>query len=191
MFEVVSRAVSPGARLNLLDGVIFNAAICNTDAHAKNYSILIGAGSSTKFAPFYDLLCGDVWPSVTKLLPQAIAGRRAASDLQGADWIALARQVGLNPATTLRRAGELIALVSENAPRARDIVAGMPAGPHPVLDQCVHAVRKRSKRLLRQLGTVGKVNVDSHAGREPEGSGMDALANGVGDEEPVTEFKMP
>jgi serine/threonine-protein kinase HipA len=37
LFRAVERHVSPGARLDLLDGVIFNVICGNTDAHAKNY----------------------------------------------------------------------------------------------------------------------------------------------------------
>jgi serine/threonine-protein kinase HipA len=41
--------------------VIFNVLICNVDAHAKNYSVLIGAGGTAKLAPLDDLMCGEVY----------------------------------------------------------------------------------------------------------------------------------
>ncbi|WP_282455046.1 HipA domain-containing protein [Agrobacterium sp. InxBP2] len=35
MFDAVSDLVSPGERLKLLDAVILNVLICNSDSHAK------------------------------------------------------------------------------------------------------------------------------------------------------------
>jgi serine/threonine-protein kinase HipA len=34
MFDAISDLVSPGERLKLLDPVIFNVPICNSDSHA-------------------------------------------------------------------------------------------------------------------------------------------------------------
>lgn len=154
LFEAVATHVSPGTRLALLDAVIFNVLIANVDAHAKNYSILIGAGGSAKFAPLYDLLCGEVWPRITKRLPQAIAGRTEAVHLHGFDWHALARQVGLGPARTLRRVDELCGLVVTKAGEARDRVADMPGGDHPITKQIVRAIEKRCARITRQITAV-------------------------------------
>lgn len=64
MFQAVSDLASPGERTTLLDAVILNVLICNSDPHAKNYSILIGAGGSAKMAPLYDLMCAAVYPNV-------------------------------------------------------------------------------------------------------------------------------
>ena len=58
LFDSAARFIQPGARLPLMDALIYNILICNVDAHAKNYSILIGAGGSAKLAPLYDLMCG-------------------------------------------------------------------------------------------------------------------------------------
>lgn len=154
LFEAVATHVSPGARLALLDTMIFNVLIANVDAHAKNHSVLIGAGGSAKLAPLYDLLCGEVWPRITKRLPQAVAGRTEAVHLHGFDWHALARQVGLGPARTLRRVDELCGLVTTKAHEARDRVANMPGGDHPITKQIVRAIQKRCDRIARQLSVV-------------------------------------
>lgn len=105
-------------------------------------------------AALYDLLCGEVWPRITKRLPQAINDRNDAANLQGFDWQALARSVGLSPARTLRRVHELCALViskASKAPEARDRVASMPAGDHPLTKAIVRAIQKRCERIGRQL----------------------------------------
>ena len=38
-----------------IDALIFNWLIAGTDAHAKNYSVLIGAGGVVRLAPLYDI----------------------------------------------------------------------------------------------------------------------------------------
>lgn len=176
MFAAVAEHVSPGARLTLLDDLIFNVAVCNSDAHAKNYAILIGAGGTTKLAPLYDVLSGDVWERITKTLPQAINGRRDGANLNGADWRALAREVGLSPARTLERVETICGLIDERADEARDAVAAMPAGGLQVLDQVRHAARKRSRRLLRQLMTSTVVD-EGDAAEQDIGVQMDAESN--------------
>lgn len=154
LFDATATYLSPGARLTLLDALIFNVLICNVDAHAKNYSILIGSGGSTKLAPLYDLMCGEVWPRITKRLPQAVSGRTEAANIHGFDWQALARNVGLSPTRTVRRVAELCALVSGNASEARERVAAMPTGDHPLTMSIVCAIQKRCERIQRQLAVV-------------------------------------
>lgn len=51
MLHFVNGLVSPAERLKFLDAVIFNVLICNSDSHAKNYSVLVGADGSAKMDP--------------------------------------------------------------------------------------------------------------------------------------------
>ncbi|AOG03321.1 type II toxin-antitoxin system HipA family toxin [Bosea sp. RAC05] len=153
LFNAVESRVSPGERLKLLDYLILNVLVGNTDAHAKNYSLLIGAGGSAKLAPLYDVLCAEIYKHVTRNLPQRIAGRTTGADLTGTDWIRLARDVGLNPQRTLDRVDELASLVSLRADEVRDEVAAMPTGGSNLLDQVCFETKKRTKRIQRQLET--------------------------------------
>jgi serine/threonine-protein kinase HipA len=82
MFEVTRRHMPPTEIIRLLDMVIFNVLACNTDAHAKNYSIMIRAGAPS-VAPMYDVMCGGVWETVTKNLAQKIAGEGRGRPPQG------------------------------------------------------------------------------------------------------------
>lgn len=150
----VANNISPGARLALLDGVILNILICNTDSHAKNYSILIGSSGSAKFAPLYDLLCAEVYSQVAKKLPQTINGKREANHLFGKDWQHFARSVGLSPAQTLKRVAELAALVLDHVDTAKELVRAMPAGDDPVLDKIAFQIRKRTRLMIKQLAQI-------------------------------------
>jgi len=82
MFEVTRRHMPPTDIVRLLDMVVLNVLTCNTDAHAKNYSIMI-RGNGASLAPMYDVMCGVVWKNVTKNLAQTIAGKSRGDDLKG------------------------------------------------------------------------------------------------------------
>lgn len=151
LFGAVEEFVSPAERAALLDAVIFNVLICNSDSHAKNYSILIGAGGSAKMAPLYDLMCAAIYPQVDQSLPQSIAGKFTAADLHGDDWRALAADVGLSAAATVRRVDELAARVQEVCDDAADQLLQTVADPGRTLERIAHEVRKRCRRIRRQL----------------------------------------
>jgi serine/threonine-protein kinase HipA len=100
MFELTWRHLPPSDILCLLDMIILNVLICNTDAHAKNYSIMI-RGNGASLAPMYDAMCGDVWENVTKNMVQKIGGTSRADDLTGRHWQQFASECGLNPRQVL------------------------------------------------------------------------------------------
>jgi len=147
MFDALSDLVSPAARLKLLDAVIFNVLMCNSDSHAKNYSVLIGAGGSAKMAPLYDLMCAAVYRQVDQSLPQGIAGRFNATDLRRADWQALADEIGLSGASTVRRVEELAELVSATCDDVAPQVEAFAGDPARVLEKIVHSIRKRCRLM--------------------------------------------
>ncbi len=150
MFDAVSDLVSPAERLKLLDAVIFNVLISNSDSHAKNYSILIGAGGSAKMAPLYDLMCAAVYRQVDHSLPQGIAGRFNAPDLRRADWQALADEVGLSVASTLRRVEELAECVSAACEDVAGQTEARAGDPARVLEKIIHSIQKRRRRIQAQ-----------------------------------------
>lgn len=151
MFDAVNDRISPGERLKLLDAVIFNVLICNSDSHAKNYSILIGAGGSAKLAPLYDMMCAAAYEQVDQSLPQNIAGRTNASDLQGNDWKAFAEQIGLSPASSLRRIDELLELVGKSCDHVATRISASDGDPTKILNRLPHIIKKRCQRIKRQL----------------------------------------
>lgn len=150
MFNTISDLVSPGERLTLLDAVIFNVLICNSDSHAKNYSILIGAGGSTKMAPLYDLMCAAVYRQVDQSLPQGIAGRFNATELRRANWLTLAEEIGLSGASTIRRVEELAERVSAACDDVASQITGMAGDPARVLEKVTHSIQKRRQRIQVQ-----------------------------------------
>jgi serine/threonine-protein kinase HipA len=94
--------------LSLLDGVIFNILVANTDAHAKNYSLLLTVGAGPRLAPLYDVSTVLPWPSVAQHFAQNIAGsKRKPADVAARHWDAIAREAGYRPADVRDRVQQL------------------------------------------------------------------------------------
>jgi serine/threonine-protein kinase HipA len=155
LFDATRRHMPPTDVVRLLDMAAFNVLACNTDAHAKNYSIIIRAGGST-LAPLYDVMCGEVWENVTKNLAQKIAGKNRGDHLKGRHWQRFARDCGLNPKQVIDRVGALAKSAIAEAKAAATEVAAMPAGTHAILDQTRDAVERRARTLLAQLQELGE-----------------------------------
>ena len=150
MFALTRRHMSPTELLRLLDMVIFNVLACNTDAHAKNYSIMI-RGNGVSLAPTYDVMCGEVWENVTKNLVHKIGDSSRGAQLQAKDWQRFARECGLNAKQVLDRVSTLAKSVMAEAGAVEFEVAAMAAGGHPILAQTRQAILDRAQALLEQL----------------------------------------
>ncbi len=150
IFELTRHHLPPTDIVRLLDMVVFNVLACNTDAHAKNYSIMI-RGNGTSLAPMYDVMCGEVWENVTKNLAQKIAGKSRGDYLMGRHWQRFARECGLNPRQVLERVSTLAKSAIAEAGAAESDVVAMPAGGHAILNQTRQAVERRAHLLLAQL----------------------------------------
>jgi len=147
----LTRRYMPGTDVvRLLDMVVFNVLTCNTDAHAKNYSIMI-RGNGISLGPIYDVMCGEVWENITKNLAQRIGGESRGEYLKGIQWKRFARECGLNPSQVLERVGSLAKAAIAEAQVAASEVAAMPAGAHEVLKQTREAVERRAKLIFTQL----------------------------------------
>jgi serine/threonine-protein kinase HipA len=165
IFDVTRRHMAPTDIVRLLDIVIANVLVCNTDTHAKNYSIMI-RGSGASLAPMYDVMCGEVWENVTKNFAQKIAGKSRGDDLKGRDWQRFARECGLNPRQVIDRVSALSGSAIAEAGAAEAEVAAMPAGNHAILNQTRQAVESRARALLAQLQEFRNASAAVDAERE-------------------------
>lgn len=152
MFGALARYVSPAERLTLLDTVMFNILICNSDSHAKNYSVLIGAAGTAKLAPLYDLMCAAVYKQVDQSLPQQIATKRNANELHDNDWRQFASDIGLSPAVVTRRVRELSVKVISSLDQMLEETAGYSSFNQDFGANLQFLIRKRCQRIVRQAG---------------------------------------
>ena len=138
--------------LTLLDAAVFNILVCNTDAHAKNYSLLLpGGGRRATMAPLYDAVCAEPYAGITRNLAQKIAGKNRGEHLKRRHWQRFSREAGLGPGAVLRRIGALAATALREAPFARADVEAMPAGGHALLPAIEQAVAMRCRAILDGL----------------------------------------
>ena len=162
MFALTRNAMRAPDLINLLDYVIFNVVACNTDAHAKNYSLII-SGKGFELAPIYDVMCAAAWDNVTRNLAQKIAGKNRGEHLKRRHWEKLATDCGLNPKRLVARVQALAGTMLREVGTASEEVAAMPAGPHVLLPVFVAAIEARARAILSGLDepdTAPDVDVD-------------------------------
>lgn len=96
--------------LRFIDALIFNWLIGGTDAHAKNYSILIGSGRSVRLAPLYDiasiLAYRDIDARKAKLAMK-VGDAYKLSKATMAEWIKFSNSIKLSSEIVLNRIGVL------------------------------------------------------------------------------------
>jgi serine/threonine-protein kinase HipA len=153
MFGVADAHLTAADRTRLLDAVVFNVLICNTDAHAKNYSILL-TGRGASLAPLYDLMCAAAWENVTRNLSQTIAGKDRGDHIMGRHWQRMADECGFNRTMILRRVEALAEKARKELPAAIETVRAMPGGDHPLLNEFAGAIETRCRAVRRNFAHV-------------------------------------
>jgi serine/threonine-protein kinase HipA len=160
LFSVVGQSASN--RLRLLDAVIFNVLICNTDSHAKNYSLLLRS-SGPELAPLYDLSCADCW-NVTRNMAQSIADKTRGDHIHGYHWQRMADQCKLNRQGIISRVGMLSRMSLAKLNDAVAEVEAMPGGGHRRLSEFKDAIAARCRQVEKNLTRIER---DPRAGDEP------------------------
>lgn len=133
--------------------LVYNWLIGGTDAHAKNYSVLIGGNGLVRLAPLYDVASIFAYPQIDPLkakLAMKIGKTYRLRDVTRDDWRAFAARTGFAVDAVVHRARTMAAdlpdaLSSEIATARTD---GL---DHPVLDRLSAALTDRARRLLRRL----------------------------------------
>jgi len=76
-------------------GLAFNVLIGGTDAHAKNYSLVL-IGPRAQVAPLYDIASAAPYPQHSRLeSPMRIGRHSRMLDVSDADWARVGRRLGL------------------------------------------------------------------------------------------------
>ena len=146
-----------------IDAFVFNWLIANTDAHAKNYGLLL-AGSQCRLAPLYDL--ASALPYVARVptrrepdeldggrlgLAMSVAGIYRLSEIRKRDWESLFTQFGLDPLAQLSRA---LSLTDAIVASMDDVVA-------PVVDAFGGPMPERfAASILNRIGLCRAVLTD-------------------------------
>lgn len=150
--EVTPASAAELAIMRFVDALAFNWLIGGTDAHAKNYSILLD-GHRVRLAPLYDV--SSVLPYDDMYLPKMrmamrIGGEYRLEGIIGRHWRRLAAENGLDPDEIVARIDDLalrapaaFAAVADD-PAVRGLASDLPA-------RLADRVRARASRCRRAL----------------------------------------
>lgn len=100
-------------RRELLDRLFFNLLIGNADAHGKNFALWLGP-DGLELAPGYDLLCTQIYPSLSDSFAMRIGPARRQEELTALAWSELARDARV-PLDWIKQRGELLTGALEQA----------------------------------------------------------------------------
>ena len=131
----------------------FNWIVGGTDAHAKNFSLLIGPGGAASLAPLYDVASTLPYPGryvPRRKLAMKIGGEERLGYVQVRHWERFAAEVGLPADEVL---GICKSLAAEVPDHVADIVrAARSEGlNHPIVDSLGEAVTKQARACLDSL----------------------------------------
>jgi serine/threonine-protein kinase HipA len=137
-----------------LDSVAFNWLIVGTDAHAKNYALLIGAGGRVRLAPLYDLASVFPYPRIDikrVKLSMKLGGEYRFRNIQIRHWRRQAEELGVNPDELVHRVDELAMQLTDHVPEVerRMTEEGL---THPLIHRLAGRLTTRAaacRKLLR------------------------------------------
>jgi serine/threonine-protein kinase HipA len=137
-----------------LRAVAFNWVIGGTDAHPRNYSVLIAARGQVTLAPLYDLASALLLPTRTKVpeLPfaMAVAERKTLGAIDRVAWEEQARRVRLNPGGVVNEIEDLLERVAGALPQVADTAASSGID-EAFVDLFVARTRARGVACLKEL----------------------------------------
>jgi len=136
--------------LSLLNWVIFNYLIGNSDAHGKNISLLL-LPEGPMLAPFYDLLSTRIYAhyGLAEGLAMKIGGENDPGAIRKKHWELFAEEVGIKPRLVLNRVADL----AQKIQTARQQLFKGAFGPYKcdALYRLMQFVGEQAEKTLRKL----------------------------------------
>ena len=135
--------------------IMLNWIIGGTDAHAKNFSMLIGPHGRSRLAPLYDVASILPYDSDLRRLKLAtkIGGKYLLDKVHSRHWVRFAAETRLPPANVIdmakTMAAKLPAAFAQTVDDAR--ADGL---DHPILQRMIEILNARSKHCARVLETA-------------------------------------
>lgn len=135
------------------DALVFNWLIGGSDGHAKNYSLLHGAGGSVRLAPLYDVASALPYPGLNTprlKLAMKIGGHYRLRDIGGPELRKLATGMKLKPDAVIERAREMCTRLPQATKKLLDD-SREDRLDHPILERLVNALIERARVCEGQL----------------------------------------
>ena len=140
----------------LFQALAFNYLIGGTDAHAKNYSLLFGAGGNIRLAPLYDISSALPYPQLQKRkikMAMKIGSHYRWGDIRLEDWQATATRLRLEPRWALDTLAAMCRLLPGAAQQVQEQLRDDGVA-HPVLDRLLQEIQSSCERCLARFQAV-------------------------------------
>ena len=149
-----SHCTRPGEDLRtLVKAIALNWVIGGTDAHARNFSFLIGTGGDARLAPLYDLASALPYPGhyAPRLkLAMKVGGEARIGYIQVRHWKRFAAEVGMPADEVLGICGSVAAQTPDRF--ADLVVAAQSEGlDHPIAERLKDGVASHARACLDRL----------------------------------------
>lgn len=141
-----------------IDALAFNWLIAGTDAHAKNYALLLGHAGRIRLAPLYDLGSALPYPSLRQdklAMAMKIGNTYRLRDIRRPQWESLLRHAKVDIEAGLARLTGITAALPDHA---NDLARSMrdDGFNHPILQQLptmlANSAREKGLRLVQYRG---------------------------------------
>jgi serine/threonine-protein kinase HipA len=139
---------------SFLRACILNWLIVGTDAHAKNYAVMIAAGVDVRLAPLYDVISALPYdrsdPQRVKLAMR-VGGKYRVRDIGIRQWRALGAAVHVPQARIEAMIQDMLGVLPAAAEQVRGWMRE-DAIHHPVVDRLVARITERVAAVSRGIG---------------------------------------
>lgn len=138
----------------LMEWVFFNYLIGNMDGHAKNLSFIYQAGQ-IRLAPFYDMLCTDIYENLSQKLAMKIGGENRPEWLMARHWERFAKEIKVDyPVLKKRLLNFCLKVTGEIDTAYIDFTTRYQQ--NSLVEDIIAAIKKRASRTLQQLNSTKK-----------------------------------
>lgn len=140
--------------LRFLDALILNWLIAGTDAHAKNYSVLIAPGGQVRLAPLYDIASSLPYPKQVYAKHAALAMRVGNQykvlQISLREWKKAAVELRIHEDRLLSRLREITAQIPDVAAQIQTELKAQGL-THEIIDRLTQALQKRSRECAAKF----------------------------------------
>ena len=137
-----------------IDALILGWLIGATDAHAKNFSVLIAAGAQVRLAPLYDISSALPYPKQVDLrranLAMKIGGTYRLREIGRKNWEKFAAENKISPIILHDRIGHLMNVMPHMCRIVKDTLVKQGI-IHPVIELLVQSISERVSKCREEF----------------------------------------
>ena len=129
-----------------LDSIAYNWLIAGTDAHGKNYALLIGSGGKVRLAPLYDLASVLPYPDIDierAKLSMKLGGEYRLRNIGLRHWRNLGEELHVDPDVMIRRVNDFAKQLGDHVSDVKHRMTDEGLA-HPIIRRLADALTARS-----------------------------------------------